>query len=262
VESRGRKCLSKGLADLGCVDKRDFIIESRSADGHSNQLAALAAELVQSGVEVIVAGGPEARIAAMNATTTIPIVVVGGVDPVAEGWAASLARPGGNVTGFTVTYPELMGKKLEVLKQLIPELSRVAVLRDPDATPFLARVESRTALQTAARSLRLDVTDIDAHGPADFEAAFRQAIQDRRQALIVAETAMLFAHRADIAERARGAQLPTIGEFRLSASAGLLASYGADLGDLLRRAAIYVHRILKGAKPGTLPGARSMVSSQ
>ncbi len=242
-----------GLAELGYVEGRDVIIEWRSADGRSDQLGALAAEVVQLGAEVIVAGGPEARIAAMKATATIPIVVVGGSDPVAEGWAASLARPGGNVTGFTVTYPELIGKKLELLKQLIPGLSRVAVLRDPDALPPSARVESTSAMRTAARSLRLDVQVIEVRGPADFGAAFRQAIQDRRQALIVVETAMLFAHRADIAERARSAKLPTIGEWKLSASAGFLVSHGADLSDLLRRAAIHVDRILKGAKPGTLP---------
>ena len=242
-----------GLAELGYVQGRDVIIEWRSAEGHTDRLAALAAEMVQLGAEVIVAGGPEARIAAMNATATIPIVVVGGVDPVAEGWAASLARPGGNVTGFTVTYPELIGKKLDILKQLIPGLSRVAVISDPDAIPPSARLASTTAMRTAAHSLRLDVKVIEVRGPADLNAAFRQAIQDRRQALVVAETAMLFAHRADIAERARSAQLPTIGEWKPSASAGFLVSHGADLSDLLRRAAIHVDRILKGAKPGTLP---------
>lgn len=156
-----------GLAELGYVQGRDVIIEWRSADGRSDQLPALAAEMVQLGAEVIVAGGPEARIAAMNATTTIPIVVVGGVDPVAEGWAASLARPGGNATGLTVTYPELIGKKLDILKQLIPGLSRVAVLSDPDAIPPSARLASTTATRTAARSLRLDVKVIEVRGPAD-----------------------------------------------------------------------------------------------
>jgi putative ABC transport system substrate-binding protein len=242
-----------GLAELGYVQGRDVIIEWRSADGRTDHLAALAAELVQLGVKVIVVGGPEARIAAMKATARIPIVVVGGVDPVAEGWAASLALPGGNVTGFTVTYPELIAKKLELLKRLIPGLSRVAVLRDPDAIPDSARVESTTAMQTAARALGLDVKVIDVRGQTDFDAAFRQAIQDRRQALVVSETAMLFAHRAEIADRARSAQLPTIGEWKPSAVSGFLVSHGADLSDLLRRAAIHVDRILKGAKPGTLP---------
>jgi putative ABC transport system substrate-binding protein len=242
-----------GLAELGYVEGRDVIIEWRSADGRSDLVAALAAELVQSNADVIVAAGPEARIAAMKATATIPIVAVGGGDPVAEGWAASLARPGGNVTGFTVTHPELISKKLELLKELIPALSRVAVIWDPNAITPSVRVASTTAMRAAARSLRVDVKVIEVRGPADFDAAFRQAVQDRRQALSVTETAMVFAHRADIAELARRSRLPTIGEWRLSASAGFLVSYGADLSDLLRRAASHVDRILKGSKPGALP---------
>jgi putative ABC transport system substrate-binding protein len=245
--------LPSGLAEMGYVEGRDVIIDWRSADGNSHQLEALATELVQSGPEVIVAGGPEARIAVMKATTTIPIVAVAGNDPVAEGWATTLARPGGNVTGLTVTYPELIAKKLELLKQLIPGLGRVAILRDPGAIPHLARVEFTKVTQAAARALRLDVKVIEVQGPSDFEAAFRLAIRDRRQALVVVETAMLFAHRARIAELARSAPLPAIGEWKPSAAAGFLATYGADLADLLRRAAMYVDRILKGAKPGTLP---------
>jgi putative ABC transport system substrate-binding protein len=243
----------RGLAELGYVEGRDVIIEWRSADGRSDQVAALAAELVQSNADVIVAAGPEARIAVMKATATIPIVAVGGGDPVAEGWAASLARPGGNVTGFTATHPELIVKKLDLLKELIPGLSRVAVIWDPDAIGASVRVASMTAMRAAARSLRIDVKVIEVRGPADFDAAFRQAVQDRRQALSVNETAMVFAHRADIAELARRSRLPTIGEWRLSASAGFLISYGADLSDLLRRAASHVDKILKGAKPGALP---------
>jgi putative ABC transport system substrate-binding protein len=242
-----------GLAELGYVEGRNVIIEWRSADGRSDQLAALAAELVQLGADVIVAGGPEARIAAMKATSTIPIVAVGGSDPVAEGWAASLARPGGNVTGLTATHPELIGKKLELLRELIPGLSRVAVIQDPGAIPPSVRAAQTTTLRTAARSLRVDVKVIEVRGPADFDAAFRQAIQDQRQALIVNETAMFFAHRGDIAGLARKSRLPTIGEWKPSANAGFLVSYGADLSELLRRAARHVDRILKGAKPGALP---------
>src|SRR6266581_1463261 len=125
----------RGLVELGYVEGRDVIVEWRSADGRGDQMAVLAGELVQSGADVIVAGGPEARIAVMKATSTIPIVAVGGSDPVAEGWAASLARPGGNVTGLTVTHPELIEKKLELLKELIPGLSRIGVIWDPGAIP-------------------------------------------------------------------------------------------------------------------------------
>jgi len=243
----------RGLAELGYVEGRDVIIEWRSADGRSDQVAALATELVQSNADIIVAAGPEARIAAMKATATIPIVAVGGGDPVAEGWAASLARPGGNVTGFTATHPELGVKKLELLKEAIPGLSRVAVIWDPDAIGTSVRVRSTTAMRAAARSLRIDVRVIEVRAPADFGAAFRLAVLDRRQALSVNETAMVFAHRADIAELARRSRLPTIGEWRLSASAGFLVSYGADLSDLLRRAASHVDKILKGTKPADLP---------
>src|SRR6266571_26743 len=235
----------RGLVELGYVEGRDVIVEWRSADGRGDQMAVLAGELVQLAADVIVAGGPEARIAVMKATSTIPIVAVGGSDPVAEGWAASLARPGGNVTGLTVTHPELIEKKLELLKELIPGLSRIAVIWDPGAIPPSVRAAQTTALATAARSLRVDVKVIEVRGPADFDPAFRQAIQDRRQALSVNETAMLFAHRGDIAELARKSRLPTIGEWKLSASAGFLASYGADLSDLLRRAGSHVDRILK-----------------
>src|SRR5712691_3449112 len=133
----------RGLAELGYVEGRDVIIESGSAEGRSDQAAALAGELVQWGADVIVAAGPEARIAVMGATATIPIVVVGGSDPVAEGWATSLAHPGGNVTGLTATYPELYVKKLELLRELIPGLSRVAVMEDPGAIPPSLRTAQR-----------------------------------------------------------------------------------------------------------------------
>jgi putative ABC transport system substrate-binding protein len=243
----------RGLAELGYLEGRDVTIEWRSADGLGDQMKALAGQLVQLGVDVIVAGGPEARIAAMKATATIPIVVVGGSDAVAEGWAASLARPGGNVTGLTVTYPEILGKQLELLTELISGLSRVAVIWDPDAIAPQVRVAQTTAIQTAARSLRIGIDLIEVRRPADFHAAFRRAVQDRRQAVIVNETAMVFAHRGDIAELAQRSQLPTIGQWKPSASAGFLVTYGADLSDLLRRSASHVDRILKGAKPAELP---------
>src|SRR5439155_26008084 len=242
-----------GLSELGYVEGRNVTIDWRSADGRSDQMDALAAELVQLGPGVTLAGGPEARIAAMKATSNIPIVTVGGSDPVAEGWAASLGRPAGNVTGLTVTYPELIVKKLELISQLIPGLSRVAVIRDPNATPPSVRAAQIAAMRTAASSLRIDVEVIEVRGPADFDTAFQQAIQHRRQALNMVETSMMFAHRDDIAELARKMRLPTIGEWKLSANAGFLATYGADLSDLLRRAASHVDKILKGAKAGALP---------
>jgi putative ABC transport system substrate-binding protein len=243
----------RGLAELGYLEGRDVLIEWRSADGRVDQLEVLANELVRLSVDLIVAGGPEARIAAMKATATIPIVVVGGSDAVAEGWAASLARPGANVTGLTVTHTEILGKQLELLTQLVSGLSRIAVIRDPDAIPPDVQLTQRIAMQNAARSMRVSIDFIEVRRPRDLEAAFRRAVQDRRQAIIVNETAMIFAHRADIAELAHRNQLSTIGQWRPSASAGFLATYGADLSDLLRRSARHVDRILKGAKPADLP---------
>jgi putative ABC transport system substrate-binding protein len=244
------------LGELGYMNGRNIIIESRSADGGSDRLPALAAELVRLGSDIIVAAGPEARIAAMRASSSIPIVTVGGSDPVMEKWAASLASPGGNVTGFTVTYPELTAKRLELLKEMIPGLSRVAVFWDPTALTPAGADESRRTVTAAARSLALDVTSLEVRRRADFDAAFKQAVKTRRQALQIVETAMLFAHRAELAERALKDRLPTLGSAKPSASAGYLGSYGADIGDLLGRAAGYVDRILKGAKPGDLPVER------
>jgi putative ABC transport system substrate-binding protein len=239
------------LTELGYVEGRDVMLEWRSAEGRSDRMPALAAQLVQLGVDLIVAAGPEARLGAMSATSTIPIVVVGGSDPVAEGWAKSLARPGGNVTGLTVTHPDLAGKKLELLKETIPGLTRVAVISDATSAS-----QFRASTQTAAHSLGLDVTIIEVRQFGDLEGAFRQAVRDRRQAVSMVETAMIFAHRAEIAELARKSRLPMIGEWQPSASAGFLMTYGADLGDLLRRAGTYVDKIIKGAKPGDLPVER------
>ncbi len=244
----------QGLRELGWAEGRDVVIEWRSAEGRIDRMPTLAAQLVQLGVDVIVAAGPEARLAAMSATSTIPIVVVGGSDPVDEGWAASLARPGGNVTGLTVTHPEMNGKKLELLKETIPGLSRVAVILDLKGT--MADPKLFATIQTTARALSLDVAIIEVRPAGDFEGALRQAVRDRRQAVSLVETAVVFAHRAEIADRARKSRLPTIGEWQVSASAGLLMSYGADLADLLRRAGTYVDKILKGAKPGDLPVER------
>jgi len=242
-----------GLAQLGYREGRDVIIEWRSADGRSDRLPSLATELVRVPVEVIVAAGPEARIAAMRATSSIPIVAIGGSDPVAEGWASTIARPGGTVTGLTVTFPDLFAKHVELIKLMIPELSRLAVMLDPGADPVAVSGQMRSIWHTAARARAIDVGLVEVHRPAELARGFERIVQDRRQGLIVVETAMLFAHRAEIAERALKSRLPTIGEWRLSAAEGFLASYGADLADLLRRAAGYVDRILKGTAPGQLP---------
>jgi putative ABC transport system substrate-binding protein len=243
VESR----FPQGLRDLGYVDGRDVIIEWRDAGGDNRRLPSLAADLVRLRVDVIVAAGPEARDAAIKATPSLPIVVVGSTDPVVEGWAASFARPGGNATGFVVTMPELGTKRLELLREVIPGLSRLALLRPPSAG------SEQPLLQTAASGLGITVDVIDVRQPEDLPRALNDAVRRRCQALYVPEVAMLYAHRTRIANLAAERRLPTIGLFRASAQAGFLMTYGVDLGDLLRRAAVYVDKILKGAKVGDLP---------
>jgi ABC-type uncharacterized transport system substrate-binding protein len=239
----------RGLRDLGYVEGRDVIIEWRDAEGRNDRVPALAADLVRLGVDVIVAAGPEARNAAIKATATIPIVAVGGVDPVAEGWAASLARPGGNVTGLTITMPELEEKRMQLATEIVPRLSRLAILRGP---PVTDQPLSQSFL-TAARSLGVQVQALDVQQPDDLTRALDDAVRHRAQAVYVAETGMLYAHRARIADLAAQRRLPTVGLFRPSAEAGYLATYGVDLGDVWRRIATYVDKILKGARAGDLP---------
>jgi putative ABC transport system substrate-binding protein len=243
----------RGLRDRGYVEGRDMLIEWRSAEGRKDHLVPLAAELVQLGVNVLVAGGPEALAAAMKATSSIPIVVVGGVDPVAEGWAASLARPAGQVTGLTVTVPSLGLKRLQFAKEIMPGLSRLAVLRgvSPPAGP--GGSSRAGAIDVAARHLGLQVHILVATGPDDVRRVLDDAVKQRLQGVLIEEVAWLFALRARIADLAAQKRLPTIGFFRPSAEAGYLMTYGVDLSDLLRRAAIYVDKILKGAKAGELP---------
>jgi putative ABC transport system substrate-binding protein len=240
--------LREGLRALGYVEGRSIVIEMRSADGRADQLPALATELVRLNVDVIVAGGPEAVEAARKATSSIPIVMVALSDPVAAGLVASFARPGGNLTGLTGSHPEVAGKRLELLKEAAPGLSRVAVLWDPSADPAQLR-----EAEAAARAIGLRLQVLVVRAPTDFEAAFQAAARERAQALHVTETALLIFHRVRLAELAARAHLPAIGMFRLSPQAGFLMSYGPDMSDLFRRAATYVDKILKGAKPGDLP---------
>jgi ABC-type uncharacterized transport system substrate-binding protein len=240
--------LREGLRALGYVEGKTIIVELRSAQGRADRIPALAAELVQLNVDVLVAGGPEALEAARKATSTIPIVMV--ADPVAAG-LTSLARPGGNITGLTAGVPELAGKRLELLRDAVPSLSRVVILRDPIAQPGTLR-----EAESAARALGLRVQVLTVRAPADFEGAFQAAARGRAEAVQVTESAMLFAHRAELADLAARSRLPLVGTFRQSAQAGYLITYGPDMSDLFRRTATYVDKILKGAKPGNLPVER------
>ena len=241
--------LRDGLRELGLVEGRNLTIEWRYAEGRPERLAAMAAELVQAKVVLIVAGGPAPVRAARAATTTIPIVAIGSADPVVEGWAQSLARPGGNITGLTVTFPELGPKLLEILKESRPGLARVAVLRAPAEVPK----GSDAVMLAGARALGLELQWLDVGDAADFEPAFGRARQGRAQGLYAIATNLIVTHRKRLAELAQRERLPSISEFSLMAEAGFLLSYGADLDALTRRAATYVDKILKGARPGDLP---------
>ncbi len=240
----------KGLHDLGYVPGRNIALEYRYAHGRPDRLAALAAELVRLKVDVLLAGGPGPLEALRKATDTIPIVAVAGSDPVVEGWAQSLARPGGNVTGLTVTFPELEPKRIEFLKQALPQLSRLAVVLDPDevSLPWFA-----SFTREPARKLGVELQLLEVRQQTDFERAFRLAREGRAQAIFTVETTFVVENRSLIAEFAARERLPLVGEFTAFGTDGLLLAYGADLGDLLRRAATHVDRILKGARPGDLP---------
>jgi putative ABC transport system substrate-binding protein len=249
-ESRDVQMFRQGLREAGYTEGRDLLIEWRSANGDFARVPELVADLVQRKVEVIVTSStPEAQ-AAKRATSTIPIVMAIVADPVGSGLVTSLAHPGGNITGVSLMATELNAKRLQLLKEAIPQLSRVAVLWNPD-TPFHAKVIEE--LKAAAPRLSIVLSFADAKTPAQFGSAFSKIRQAHAQALYVIQDGFFFTQRAAIMALASKAQLPaTYGE-RDFANAGALMSYGPNPGDLYRRAAGYVDKILKGAKPGDLP---------
>ena len=243
----------QGLRDLGYVEGRNLVIEYRDAEGKPERFAALTAELVALNVDVIVAPGTLAALAAKRATATIPIVVPTIGDPVADGLVKSLARPGGNVTGLSNLAGDLIGKRMQLLKEAIPGVTRVAVLTHPgSATPKTDR-DYATEAQAAGRSLGSAVQLIDAGRPLDLDRAFAEMTRWRANALVVMGYATLLQERTRIAALAAKQRLPAVYAYREHVVAGGLMSYGADLVDQFRRAAAYVDRILKGAKPGDLP---------
>ena len=241
----------QGLRELGYVEGRNLAIEWRYAGGRREALVTLAAELVQRKMDVLLAGGPAPLYALRAATRDIPIVAVAGSDPVAEGWAQSLARPGGNATGFTVTYPELQPKRLQLLKTVLPSLQRVAVLSAPADLPN--RTQVRQEIEEAARSLSMQVQFFELRGAQDIKPAFDGAGRWGAQAVSAIATNLVVTERARLAALAIERRLPSASEFPLLAEAGFLLAYGADLEDLGRRCATYVDKILKGARPGELP---------
>jgi|SRR5437867_4962784 len=245
-----REAFRQGLREVGYVDGQNIVIEYRYAEGKAERLPDLAAELVSLKVDVIVAGGTPAPLAAKHATRTIPIVMAAAGDPVGSGLVASLARPGGNVTGLGALSPELGGKRLQLLKEVVPGVSRVAVLWNA-ANPYAVLVARET--EAAARTLGVQAQSLEVRGPDDFENALPAAIRGGAGALIVVEDPLTFQYRMRIADFAARNRLPAIDGYREYAEAGALMAYGANLADLYRRAATYVDKILKGAKPADLP---------
>jgi putative ABC transport system substrate-binding protein len=248
--SRLIEAFRQGLRELGYVEGQNVTLELRSAEGSPDRFAALAAELVALKVDVIVAGATLAVLPAKQATGTIPIVFPVHTDPVGAGLVASLAQPGRNITGLSYSSEELTGKRIELLKETIPGLSRISVLwKSPNA----AALVQLNAAEVAARALAVSLHVVEVRGAEDLERAFRAATQAASGALLVVDDPATFLLRKSIVELAAKSRLPAMYGPREFAIDGGLMSYGANLEDMFRRAATYVGKILKGAKPADLP---------
>ena len=240
----------QGMRELGYVEGKNFIIEWRFADGNFERLPGLAAELVLMKVDVIVAAGTVATQVAQRATTTIPIVIAASLDPVGSGFVKSLTRPGGNITGLSLATSDFSPKHLELLMTAVPKLSRVAVLVNPDNSAHPAVLKS---VQAAAQKLGVQVLPVNARTPEDIERGFAMMKRERAEAVIVAADAFFVLQWRQIAELALRHRLASMATNRQHAEAGGLMSYGQNVADFYRRAATFVDKILKGAKPGELP---------
>ena len=240
----------QGLRDLGYVEGQNIAIEYRWAEGRVERFSDFAVELVGLKVDVIVATSSPLALAAKNATRTIAIVFATAADPVGSGLVASIARPGGNVTGFSLLAPEIVARQLQLLKEAVPTASRVAVLSNP-ANSYTALLVKET--EAAARSLGVRVQPLGVRGATALDSAFSAITKERPGALFVLFDPVLLGHRTRIAEFANKNRLPAMYPHREYVEAGGLIAYGVDLRDNFRRAATYVGKILKGAKPGDLP---------
>jgi len=245
--------LHMGLRDLGYVNGSNIAIEYRWADGKYERAPALAAELVRLNVDILVTHGTPGTRAAKEATKTIPIVMATAGDAVLVGLVASLAKPGGNVTGTTFFNPELAAKRLELLKEALPRITHVAALVNP-GNP--AMVPVRESMEPAAKSLKLDLHQAKVRGAADLEGAFAAMAAKRVGGVVIVEDGMINANTSAIAGLAAKVRLPIIGISELAHAGGLIA-YGASFPDMYRRAAVFVDKILKGAKPGDIPIERA-----
>lgn len=252
VDSHRIGAFTQGMRELGYVEGRNLTIEWRFADGELERLPGLAAELVRLKVDAIVAGGLEAPLAVQKLTTTIPIVFVGPSDPVGAGLVKSLARPGGNITGPSNISGKLSSKRLELLLTMVSKLSRVAFLVNPSVpAPLLANTLER--VQAAGQKLRLTILRMDAQTPREIETAFSRMVREKAGALMVPISTFFQNQRNQIAELSAKHRLPSMTADRIYPEAGCLMSYGNSLADDFRRAATYVDKIFRGAKPGDLP---------
>ena len=240
----------QGLRALGYVEGKDILIEYRNAAGNLGQVPTNAAELVRLKVDVIVTAGPTDTRAAKGATSTIPIVMSQDNDPVGNGFVASLARPGGNITGLATLRSELSGKRLELLKKILPKLSRVAILGSSNEP---GNVQSLKEAQLAANAVGVQLQYLDILDGREIETAFREMRKARADAVLVLGGPILNSHRSDIARLVIKLRIPAVHDRRDFIEAGGLLTYGASIPDMDRRSAMYVDKILKGAKPTDLP---------
>ncbi len=246
-----REAFEGGLRDLGRTPGTTILIEYRYAEGKPERLPEQASELVRLPVDVIVASSPQGVRAAQQATRTVPIVMSTLPDPVGEGFVASLARPGGNTTGLTLDAEELAGKQIALLKEAVPNLSRVAVLRNRASPGYDA---AKRQIEAAARALKLEVKDFPVNLPEDLAPTFATMSQTRVGAILVRRDVLVIEpNRAKVVALAAQRQLPAMYNFRQFPDSGGLMSYGANVNDINRRSAAFVDKILKGAKPGDLP---------
>jgi ABC-type uncharacterized transport system substrate-binding protein len=250
ASSSAREVFLQGLRDLGYVEGQNIVIEYRQAAGRADRLPELASELVRLNVDVIVVVASQSALAAKKATRTIPVIFTGVGDPVAQELVASLARPGGNITGLASLSPEVGGKRLELLKEVVPAASRVAILWNPTNSSNALQIKE---ISPAAKALSLRILSLEASKPDDFEPAFVVMIRERADALSVFADPFLSTHRVRLAQLAAKNRLPAMYGHSEYVEAGGLMSYAPSFSDMSRRAATFVDKILKGAKPADLP---------
>src|SRR5215831_38530 len=240
----------QGLRELGYVEGKNIVVEYRYAEGKQDRVRELADELARLKVDIVVSAGPTLTRAAKEATGTIPIVMAFDDDPVGSGFVASLARPGGNITGLSTLFPEMSGKQLELLKEIVPTLSRVAVIGNATQP---GNPQALREINLTADALGVQVQYLEVRGPKDIETAFREASKEHADAVLVLSTTILYFNRRQVSELAVKSRLPTIYGRPEYVDEGGLVYYGPSYTDLYRRVAVYVDKILKGAKPADLP---------